>query len=56
VPGALPGLGWLAFWEGNEEEANRLFADSLPRFEKWEIDCRPRGVSTGWRSWLPAAL
>jgi predicted ATPase len=34
VPGALQGLGWLAFWEGNEEEANRLFADSLTQFEE----------------------
>jgi predicted ATPase/DNA-binding CsgD family transcriptional regulator len=34
VPGALQGLGWLAFWEGNEEEANVLFADSLTQFEE----------------------
>jgi predicted ATPase/DNA-binding CsgD family transcriptional regulator len=34
VPGALQGLGWLAFWEGNEEEADRLFADSLTQFEE----------------------
>jgi predicted ATPase/DNA-binding CsgD family transcriptional regulator len=34
VPGALQGLGWLAFWEGNEEEAGRLFADSLAQFEE----------------------
>jgi predicted ATPase/DNA-binding CsgD family transcriptional regulator len=33
VPGALQGLGWIAFWEGNEEEADRLFADSLRQFE-----------------------
>jgi predicted ATPase/DNA-binding CsgD family transcriptional regulator len=34
VPGAVQGLGWLAFWEGNEEEAARLFADSLTQFEE----------------------
>jgi predicted ATPase/DNA-binding CsgD family transcriptional regulator len=34
VPGALQGLGWLAFWEGDEEEADRLFADSLTQFEE----------------------
>jgi ATP/maltotriose-dependent transcriptional regulator MalT len=34
VPGALQGLGWLAFWEGDEAEANRLFADSLTQFEE----------------------
>ena len=34
VPGALQGLGWLAFWEGDEEEARRLFADSLTQFEE----------------------
>lgn len=34
IPGALQGLGWLAFWEGNEEEAGRLFADSLTQFEE----------------------
>lgn len=34
VPGALQGLGWIAFWEGNEEEAGRLFADSLAQFEE----------------------
>lgn len=34
VPGALQGLGWLAFWEGNEEEAAALFAESLTQFEE----------------------
>jgi predicted ATPase/DNA-binding CsgD family transcriptional regulator len=34
VPGALQGLGWLAFWEGNDQEANRLFAESLAQFEE----------------------
>jgi predicted ATPase/DNA-binding CsgD family transcriptional regulator len=34
VPGALQGLGWLAFWEGNEDDARRLFGDSLTTFEE----------------------
>jgi predicted ATPase/DNA-binding CsgD family transcriptional regulator len=34
VPGALQGLGWLAFWERDEDEAGRLFADSLTTFEE----------------------
>jgi ATP/maltotriose-dependent transcriptional regulator MalT len=34
VPGALQGLGWLAFWEGDDDEARRLFADSLTTFER----------------------
>ena len=34
VPGALQGLGWLAFWEGDEKKADRLFADSLTQFEE----------------------
>jgi DNA-binding CsgD family transcriptional regulator len=33
VPGALQGLGWLAFWEGDEEKADALFAESLSQFE-----------------------
>jgi len=34
VPGALQGLGWVAFLEGNGDEAGTLFADSLTRFEE----------------------
>lgn len=34
VPGALQGLAWLAFWEGNDQEADRLFAQSLAQFEE----------------------
>jgi DNA-binding CsgD family transcriptional regulator len=34
VPGALQGLGWLAFWEGNEDEAGGLFSESLTTFEE----------------------
>jgi predicted ATPase/DNA-binding CsgD family transcriptional regulator len=34
VPGALQGLGWLALWEGNEEEAGTRFAQSLSQFEE----------------------
>ena len=32
--GALQGLGWLSFWEGREDEAAALFADSLAKFEE----------------------
>jgi predicted ATPase/DNA-binding CsgD family transcriptional regulator len=34
VPAALQGLGWLAFWEGHEEEAEAIFAESLTQFEE----------------------
>ena len=34
VPGALQGLAWLAFWEGDDQEADRLFAESLAQFEE----------------------
>ena len=34
VPGALQGLAWLAFWEGREEEAEAIFAESLSQFEE----------------------
>ena len=34
VPSALQGVAWLAFWEGDEDEAARLFAESLTTFEE----------------------
>jgi DNA-binding CsgD family transcriptional regulator len=34
VPGALQGLAWLAFWEGNEDEAAGLFSESLTTLEE----------------------
>src|SRR4051812_13486325 len=34
VPGALQGLGWLAFWEGNEDEARGFFSESLTTLEE----------------------